>query len=327
MKPPKHIVLPPLPSGIPIGAVLAGVIAVVLVAAVISSVFTVKTEDVGLVLRFGKYSSTAEPGLHFKWPFGIDQVVDVPIRRQLKQEFGFRTQQASIRTQYDARELPDESLMVTGDRNAAVVEWIVQYRIENPTDFMFEVRSPQESLRDATESVMRAVVGDRTVDEVLTFGRQEIEANSQVKLQELVDKYKMGINIEQLVLQDVNPPEPVRASFNEVNEAQQEREKMINDAQKDYNTVVPRAKGEADQRISEAEGYATQRVNEAEGDAGRFSAVLAEYIKAPEVTKRRIYLETLAEIIPRLGNKYILDADAQQILPLLQLDSKGKGNP
>jgi membrane protease subunit HflK len=327
MKPPKHIVLPPLPSGIPIGAVLAGVIAVVLVAAVISSVFTVKTEDVGLVLRFGKYSSTAEPGLHFKWPFGIDQVVDVPIRRQLKQEFGFRTQQASIRTQYDARELPDESLMVTGDRNAAVVEWIVQYRIENPTDFMFEVRSPQESLRDATESVMRAVVGDRTVDEVLTFGRQEIEANSQVKLQELVDKYKMGINIEQLVLQDVNPPEPVRASFNEVNEAQQEREKMINDAQKDYNTVVPRARGEADQRISEAEGYATQRVNEAEGDAGRFSAVLAEYIKAPEVTKRRIYLETLAEIIPRLGNKYILDADAQQILPLLQLDSKGKGNP
>lgn len=327
MKPPKQIVLPPLPSGIPAGAILAGVIAVALIATVISSVYTVKTEDVGLVLRFGKYSSTAEPGLHFKMPFGIDRVIPVPVLRQLKQEFGFRTREAGIRTQYDQRELPDESLMVTGDRNAAVVEWIVQYRIANPTDFMFKVRQPGESLRDATESVMRAVVGDRTVDEVLTIGRQEIEADAQVKLQELVDKYQLGLKIEQLVLQDVNPPEPVRASFNEVNEAQQERERMINDAQKDYNTVVPRAKGEADQRISEAEGYATQRINEGEGDAGRFNAVLAEYIKAPEVTKRRIYLETLAEIIPRLGNKYILDADAQQILPLLQLDSKGMTKP
>ena len=210
--------------------------------------------------------------------------------------------------------------MVTGDLNAATVEWIVQYRIQDPRLFLFKVREPSLTLRDISESVMRSVVGDRTVDEVITVGRQEIESEATIQMQTIVDKYELGLSIDQVQLKDVNPPQPVQPSFNEVNQAQQEREKMINVANGEYNKVVPRARGEAEQRIQSAEGYALKRVNEAEGDVARFNAILAEYIKAPEVTKRRLYLETMQEVIPRLGSKIIIDEEAQQILPLLQLN-------
>ena len=225
------------------------------------------------------------------------------------------------------RDATRETQMVTGDLNAALVEWVVQYRISNPQNFLFEVREPSETLRYVSESVMREVVGDRTVDEVITIGRQEIESEALTKMQVLSIKYAMGISIDQVQLKNINPPQPVQESFNEVNQAQQEKEKLINEARRDYNKVIPLAEGEKDQRIREADGYRLKRINEAEGDATRFSALLAEYNKAPEVTRRRIYVETLQDVMPGIRSKIIVDEQTRGILPFLDLDARSGGNP
>lgn len=301
--------------------VVWGVPLLVLLVLAYTSIYTVEAESQGVVLRFGRYIKTVDPGLRFKLPFGIDQVSIVPVKRQLKQEFGFGTSGATNPTQFSTEQDAERS-MVTGDLNAATVEWIIQYRIQEPRQFLFKVRNPGETLRDISESVMRTVVGDRTVDEVITIGRQEIEADALLQLQEIVDKYQLGLSIDQVQLKNVNPPGPVQPSFNEVNQAEQEREKMINVANGEYNKVVPRASGEAEQKIQEAKGYALKRVNEAEGDASRFTAVLTEFEKAPEVTKRRIYIETMREVVPQLGRKIIIDEEASQILPLLPLSTE-----
>ncbi len=289
-----------------------------LAIAVYTSVYTVQAESQGVVLRFGRYIKTVDPGLRFKLPFGIDQVSIVPVRRQLKQEFGFGTSGSTNPTQV-SDEQTEERSMVTGDLNAATVEWVIQYRIREPQLYLFKVRDPGLTLRDISESVMRTVVGDRTVDEVITIGRQEIEIDALAQLQDQVNKYELGLSIDQVQLKNVNPPMPVQPSFNEVNQAQQEREQMINVANGEYNKEVPRARGEANQKTQAAEGYALKRVNEAEGDVSRFNAVLAEYLKAPEVTKQRIYIETMRKVMPAMGKKIIIDDEANQILPLLQL--------
>jgi membrane protease subunit HflK len=306
-------------------AIIMGLIAVLVVIALLTAFYTVQAESQGVVLRFGKYIKTVEPGLKFKLPFGIDTVQIVPVRRQLKQEFGVSTRDATNPYQYtSSSEQSREKSMVTGDLNAASVEWIVQFRVNNPKQFLFQVKEPESTLRAVSESVMREVVGDRTVDEVITVGRQEIEVVALKRMQELVDNYKMGLSIDQVQLKDVNPPPPVQPSFNEVNQAQQQREQLINQANGEYNKVVPRARGEADQKIRSAEGYALKRVNEAEGDATKFTALFTEFLKAPEVTKRRLHLETMRSIIPKMGKKIILDSDAKQILPLLQIAPDNK---
>ena len=284
--------------------------------------YTVPSDSVGLVTRFGKYIKEEPAGLHFKVPWGADDVIIVPVKRQLKQEFGFSTNGATNNSQTR----PDsqaQSQMVTGDLNAALVEWVVQYRIEDPKKYMFDVRNPGETLRDLSESVMREVVGDRTVDEVITIGRQEIEDEALLKMQTLTTKYGIGVSIDQVQLKNINPPRPVQESFNEVNQAQQEKESLINAARREYNKVVPLAEGEKDQRIRAADGYRLKRINEAEGDAARFNSVLTEYLKAPEVTRRRIYIETLQEVLPGLESKIIMDSQAKQVLPLLPLGGKG----
>ena len=299
-----------------------GILVVVVIYLAYSSYFTVSAESVGIVQRFGNYHSAVDPGLHFKIPFGVDSVTEVPIKRQLKEEFGFGTQGATYTQQIaNPREWLLETTIVTGDLNTALVEWIIQFRIENAYDFLFKVRDPGAALRDISESVMREVVGDRTVDEVLTIGRQGIEDTAQVKMQEVTNLYEMGLRIDQVQLKNVNPPKPVQSSFDEVNEAKQERERMINVARGEYNKAIPRAKGRADQKVQSSEGYAIQRVNEAEGDSNKFNALLAEYIKAPAITKRRLYLETMAEVLPKVTNKVILNDNAASILPLLQLNS------
>lgn len=327
--PPK---LPPVASGEfrrpsmnPQVVALVAALLVILIV-LFTSYYTVNPEEVGVVQRFGRaLPDLAQPGLHFKLPMGIDRVTKVPVLRQMKDEFGFATTRPGVQSEFrgpkDEARLLEQALMVTGDLNMSVVEWIIQYRINDPKAYLFNMRNPDKTLRDATESVMREVVGDRTVDEVLTFGRQGIEQEVFTRLQQLVTSYAMGIRIDQVVLQGVTPPAQVEASFNEVNQAQQEREKMINLARSDYNKVVPRAKGEALQKIQEAEGYATKRVNEAQGDATRFTSMLTAYLKAPEVTRRRIFLETMGDVIPRLGRKVIIDSDVQQLLPLLSLDA------
>ena len=287
--------------------------------------YTIPSESVGVVLRFGQYSSTTEPGLHVKFPFFIDQVVKVPVRRQLKQEFGFGTAGATNYYQSSSPNTQEaEKSMVTGDSNVALVEWVVQYKIKDPKEYLFQVRNPDETLRDTSESIMREVVGDRTVDEVITFGRQEIEVEAKTKLQSLVNKYEMGIGIDLIQLKSVNAPREVQASFNEVESAKQELEQSKNKATGEKLSALKAAQGKADKLVLEAEGYATQRINEAEGDVARFNALLEEYIKAPEVTKQRLYLETMAETIPKLGRKIILDDEAQQLLPFLQIDPSTK---
>lgn len=310
----------PLPGG---KTILGIAVACLLFLGLMSSFYTVRTEEEAVVTRFGRYIKTEQPGLRFRLPFGIDQVKLLAVRRQLKQEFGFSTPGATNPYQSSSpNEQAMEKEMVTGDLNSALVEWVIQYRITDPAAFEFQVRDPDTTLRHASESVMREVVGDRTVDEVITIGRQEIEIESQKLLQDLVKLYNMGITIDQVQLKNVNPPRAVQASFNEVNQAQQEREKAINVANGNYNREIPKARGEAEQKISEAQGYATQRINEAEGDVAKFTALFAEYQKAPEVTKRRIYLETIQSVLPQIGKKVIIDEDAQQILPLLQLGDK-----
>ena len=291
--------------------------------------YTVPSDSVAVVQRFGKYLKEVPPGLHFKLPLGIDAATIVPVKRQLKQEFGFTTPGASdpYQSPADGNRQKRETEMVTGDLNAALVEWVVQYRISDPVKFLFEVREPGETLRYVSESVMREVVGDRTVDEVITIGRQEIETEALTKMQALSIKYAMGISIDQVQLKNINPPEPVQESFNEVNQAQQEKEKLINEARRDYNKVIPLAEGEKDQRIREADGYRLKRVNEAEGDVARFSALLAEYRKAPEVTRRRIYIETLQDVMPGIRSKIIIDEQARSILPLLNLDTQKAKQP
>ncbi len=303
-------------QGTAIGAIL---LIVVLLWIAVTSFFTVDPEEIGLVLRFGRFARTTEPGLHFKFPTPLERVIKVPVQRQLKQEFGFRTDTPGIRTRYSQRDLRRESLMLTGDLNVAVVEWITQYRISDPFLYLFKVRNVPETFRNMNEAVMREVIGDRSVNEVLTIGRQEIADEVKTRLQDLCNQYETGIKIEQVVLQDVNPPDPVKPSFNEVNQAQQEREKMVNEARADFNRVIPRARGEALQTIQQAEGYATDRVNRARGDASLFNALLTAYKRAPGVTRRRMYLETMNEIYPKVKRKVILDAAAKNILPLLNL--------
>jgi len=302
------------------GMIRIGVIVIFGIIFLYSSFFTISPEEVGVILRFGKYNRTVSPGLNFKIPLGIESLEKVPIQRQLKEEFGFRTESAGVRTRYSTANYLDESLMLTGDLNAAVVEWIIQYRINDPYRYLFKVRNTRITLRSMTEAVMREVVGDRTVNEVLTVGRQEISNTVQAKLQQLCENYETGIKIDQVVLQDVNPPDRVKPSFNEVNEAQQEKEKLINQARTEYNQVIPRARGEAQKVLQEAEGYATERVNKAKGEAARFNSIYAEYRKAKDVTRQRIYLETMNKILPRIGKKLIVDDNIKSLIPLLDLN-------
>jgi modulator of FtsH protease HflK len=288
--------------------------------------YTVPAESEGVLLRFGRFSHVVASGLHFKLPLGIDEARIVPVKRQLKVEFGFATPNASAPAQVGPEnEFPEVKAMVTGDLNAAMVEWVIQYRIDRADHYLFNVRNPDETLRDASESVMREVVGDRTVDEVITIGRQEVEDEALQKLRTLTNSYHMGIKVDQVQLKNVNPPEKVQASFNEVNQAQQERERAINVANGEYNKEVPRARGRAAQTIRAAEGYAKQRVNEAEGEVAAFNALLAEYNKAPEVTRRRLYLETMAEVLPKVKNKVIVGDEVKGLLPLLNLNALTSG--
>ena len=286
--------------------------------------YTVEPEEVGMVLRFGKFVRETHPGLHFKFPAPVETVIKLPIQRQLKEEFGFRTEVPGVRTRYSTGSYEQESLMLTGDLNVAVVEWITQYRIRDPYKFLFKVKDLRQTFRDMNEAVMREVVGDKTVTDVLTTGRQEIADEVKQKLQDLCDQYETGIVVEQIVLQDANPPEPVKPSFNEVNQAQQEKEKMINDAWADYNRVIPKASGQALQMIQEAKGYATDRVNRAEGDAKFFEQILKAYKEAPEVTRKRLFLETAGKLYPRIKKKVIIDERLKSIIPLLSINGKDK---
>lgn len=304
-----------------LGSQLLGVALIALLLGVaMTSYYQVEPEQVALVTRFGRYVHTTHPGPHFKWPFGIERAIKVPVQRQLKAEFGFRTASTEGRSEYtEPADATLESRMLTGDLNVADVEWIVQYKIKDPYQYVFRVRNVSGTLRDLSESVMRKVVGDHSVTEVLTVGREAIQALAKDELQELCNRYEMGIEVLQLVLQDVNPPEPVRESFNEVNQAIQERERAINQAWANYNSVIPEAQGKAEQELQNAEGYATERVNNASGDVQRFLALQTEYQKAPAVTRSRLYLEAMGRVLPKVRRRIFIDDEIKGLVPLLSL--------
>jgi membrane protease subunit HflK len=315
--------VPPRPTLGQLRTILAVLVVLVFL---FTSYYQVEPDEVGVVQRFGRFVGTSGPGPHLKIPFGVDSVTKVPVQRTLKLEFGFRTVRAAIKSEFapPTPETAAESAMLTGDLNVAVVEWVVQYKITDPKKYLFDVREPTATFRDMSEAVMRQVVGDHSVDEVITIGRETIALQAKQQLQDLCNLYGIGIDVQQLVLQDVNPPDPVKPAFNEVNQAIQEKERAINDAWADYNKSVPRAKGEAEQAIRSAEGYALERVNKAQGDASRFEALYEEYRKAAAVTRKRIYFETLAQVLPKVGRKLIVDEKAKGILPLLQLEGDRK---
>ncbi|MHB8877122.1 MAG: FtsH protease activity modulator HflK [Myxococcaceae bacterium] len=300
------------------------VLAVVGVVGLATTYAQVEPDEVGVILRLGRFTGTVEPGPHFRLPFWIDQIVKVPVQRQLKAEFGFRTERAGASTTYAANdaEKSRESLMLTGDLNVAVVEWIVQYKIKDPYKYLFKVKNVEAMLRDISEASMRAVVGDHSVNEVLTTGRQRVATESKLLLQELADRYETGVDIQQVVLQDVNPPDPVKPSFNEVNQAIQEKERAINEAYAELNREIPRARGEAEEALRGAEGYAIERLNRAKGEADRFSRIYEEYKKAPDVTRRRMYLETVSQVLQKAGQKVIMDESQKGITPMLRMDGQ-----
>ncbi len=301
------------------GTALAGVLAV---WGLFGLFYTVQPEQRAVVKRFGAVIKIADPGLHFKLPFGIDEVQLVATERVLKEEFGFRTLGDSQPTRYAAGEFPDESLMLSGDLNMIDAEWVVQYRIADPMKFLYAMRDPVGTLRDLSESVVRRAVGNRLGSDVLTTARVEIADLARQELQDAMDAYQNGIQIVTVELQDVVPPAAVQPAFNEVNEARQERERMINEATKQANQRIPLASGQANRLIAEAEGYATERVNNALGETARFRAILAEYRDAPEVTRRRLYLETLSQILPTVAQVLVVQDGQVAPLPLLNLDRK-----
>lgn len=289
------------------------------VLGVLTSMYTIEPEEKAVILRFGRYAATEGPGLHFKLPFGVDRIIKVPTERILQEEFGFRSSAVKgTRTEYEDKAFDEESLMLTGDLNVADVEWIVQYKIAEPQKYLFNTRDVRKNLRDVSLSVVRRVIGDRRVSEVLTTGRVEIAEEAHRLMQEVLDHYDMGVRIVTLKLQDVNPPESVRPAFNEVNAAKQEQEKVINQAERQYNKVIPEARGKAEETVSKAEGEAERVVNQAQGDAARFANVLREYRKAPAITRTRLYLETLEDVYSRFDQITIVDKGVKGLMPVFE---------
>ncbi len=316
--------MPKLPK-LPKGFIKYAAIAIVVLIFLFGAIYQVAQDEMGVILRFGKFIRTSDPGLRFKLPLGIETVTKVLVQRQLKMEFGFRTTRAGIRSEFAIPEdAQKESIMLTGDLNVVVAEWIVQYKIKDAYKYLFKMRDVDRTFRDMNEAVVRAVVGDNSVDEVITVGRARLANEAKDELQKLCDIYEIGLDVNQLIFQDVNPPDPVKPSFNEVNESLQEKERKINEAWAEYNNEIPKASGEAEQTIRAAEGYAMERVNNALGDASRFTSLYREYAKAPAVTRKQLYLETLNDILPKISKKIFTDDKLKNIVPLLNLSEEVK---
>lgn len=330
--------------------------------AIATCFYTIDTDSEGIVKRFGKYTRTTEPGIHLRIPFGIEVAMKVPVKRVQKEEFGFRTLQAGVDSRYigveelesgavDSRALVDmirqsgestsgqssgglrsrareilrgEYIMLTGDLNIVDVEWIVQYKIKDSSKYLFNVRDPRHTIRDASQAVMRLLVGNGSVDEAITIGRVEYENNAKVQLQELLDNYETGIHVVTVKMQSSNPPMRVRPTFNEVNRALQQKEQRINEAMKQYNEVIPRTRGEAQRMIESAKGYAAERVNQAQGDVNKFASVFEEYQKAKSITQQRLYLETMMKVLPNIPEKWIVEQAGAEggLLMKLNLDQQ-----
>ena len=299
--------------------IVIGFVGILVLLGIFTSFYTVGADQTAIVLRYGEIVDETQPGLHFKLPLWIETVKKVAVRKVFKEEYGFRTVKAGVETQYSQEDYSTESLLLTGDLNNADVEWVTQYKIKDPKKYLFYIRKPTDALRDLSESVMSRIIGDRTVTEVLTVGRIDIASTMKTELQKLLDLYDSGLHVTTVTLQDVNPPDKVKSAFNEVNQAKQNKDQLINEAWSDYNQVIPKAKGLAQRKISESEGYALKRVNEAQGDADKFNAIRIQYDKARDVTRSRMYLETMREILPSVAQIYVIDPSTNMPIPILQM--------
>jgi membrane protease subunit HflK len=300
-----------------IGKLFIIILIVILVQVVYSSFYTIKPGERGVVLRFGKYSKTASPGLNFKIPL-VDSVTKVDIENVRKEEFGFRTKVPARQTVYSKEGYDSESLMLTADKNVIDVEWIVQYKVRDPFNFLFKVQDVRQSLRDVSETAIRRTIGNMDFDYVLS-NREILAGTASDELQAVLDSYEAGVDIVTVQLQDVNPPEAVKPAFNEVNEADQDMKRLVNEAEEAYNKVIPKASGDAKKIVEQARGYSIQRVNESKGETARFLAIMKEYQAAKDVTRQRMYLETLRDVLPTVKNIYVIDKEQRSILPFLDI--------
>ncbi len=314
---------PPPRSGPALGLSKVVFIVLVLLAfqGIYSSFYTIEPGEVGVILRFGKYTRTTQPGLHFKLPY-IEELNKVDVESVRKEEFGFRTRIPGKSTVFDKRGFDMESLMLTGDKNVIDVAWIVQYKVSDPVNFLFKVRNVSQAVRDASEMVTRRIVGNMDFDYVLS-NREILAGDAKKELQQQLNLLECGVNIVTLQLLDINPPDPVKPAFNEVNEADQDMKRLVNEAEETYNRVIPKARGSAKKIVEEARGYAVQRVNQAKGETARFLAIVKEYNQAPEVTRQRMYLEAMQQILPGVAQIYVMDNKASGLLPLLDLARSG----
>ena len=318
------------------GRIFYVLIAVVVLIVLSSLLYQIEADSRGVLLRFGQYRSTTFPGLHLKLPWPIDTVAAVPVEKIQTLEFGFATLRAGKETRYASKtpEHQQVTRMLTGDLNIAEVEWILQYRINDPRKYLFTVAGERRArqvvdiddlIRDCSESVMRRIVGDASVDEVITSGREQIAADAKRETQDLLDQIDCGVEVVAVKLQDATPPEQVKDAFDAVERAKQKKEQLINQARGERNRQVPAARGQRDRAIIEAEGYRERVVREARGRANAFLARLTEYEKAPEVTRARLYLEAMEEVLAQIDDLVIIDESVRGVLPLLDLGGEPRG--
>jgi membrane protease subunit HflK len=309
-----------------VGKIFALILVVILLQGVYSSVYKIAPSEVGVILRLGEYTRTTQAGLHFKIPF-IEQLYKVNVEKIQKQEFGFRTRFPGQQSSFDRRNYDMESLMLTADKNVINVAWIVQYKVGDPYLYLFKIKDVDQAVHDASESVTRRVVGNMDFDYVLS-NRDLLAASVKQELQAELNNLEAGVNLVTVQFQDINPPDKVKPAFNEVNEADQDMKRLVNEAQETYNRVIPKARGDAKKIIEEAYGYSAERINDAEGQSGRFLDILSEYRNAPDVTRQRMYLETMRDVLPNVEKIYVIDKDQQAPLPLLNLSgNQGTGLP
>ncbi|MDR3568058.1 MAG: FtsH protease activity modulator HflK [Syntrophobacteraceae bacterium] len=305
------------------GRIFAIVGIVLVLFIVFNSYYTVQPQETAVIQRFGKFIGTAGSGLHFMIPFGVDTVTKVVTGQVLQREYGYRTTRPGVRSEFQAKGYEAESLMLSGDLDVVEVHWTVQYMIRNPVKYLFHVSGVEATLDDISQAVMRQIVGNHYADDILTTGRAALANECQQQIQKIMDTYGTGLQIVAVKLQDVNPPAPVQPAFNEVNEAKQDRSRTINEAEQTYNEKIPEASGQAKQTVAQAQAYATEQVNRAEGKAQRFIDILAQYQKAPDITRRRMYLDSFAAIMAKAGHIYIVDSAQKNILPLLDFGKLG----
>jgi len=304
------------------------VVIIVILILVFSTAYQVDKDEIAVVTRFGKYVRSEEPGFRLRLPFGVENIVKIPVKKVLKEEFGFVTKIANTgRSEFErGNEQLDEARMLTADLKVIQIEWIVQYKITDPVKYVFNVRGPRESLRTFSVIAMSQIAGDYLFDEIITIAKTDITTKVRDLIQAIIDKMEMGISVQTVELINVTPPKDVETAYNEVLQAQQEKDKIINEAKQQYNKEVIPVKGEAERMIAVAEGYKAQRVKVAQGEAKYFNALYTEYIRAPEVTKKRMYLETMSEILPKLNNVYVIDEQQKNLVPLMQMGIKDLTN-